>query len=438
MCPTKKLLTGALVATLCLAYALVYVPKANANESMYFTVTAYYSPLPGQSRYITGSYEGDKRLNGSGIITASGKEVFQGLIAAPSNYPFGTKIYLKGYGIGEVADRGGAIVNAGQRGHAHDRLDIWLGHGDAGLDRAIRWGRRSVTGKIVVPSSEITLSFPETTGIAYESLRVGPDGEQGQVRQLQQVLADIGIYNGEVDGIYESVKDVFIDFQLQYEIIPDRGAPGAGYFGPRTVDVIRDMLPRDTRILIEEPQENFYNYNHHKASELYRIVLEYGNLQVTPESSEADIQLLQELLTELGEYNGIIDGSYESIREVLIDFQIKIGLIQNRDDWGAGYFGNRTKTALWNYYEGQEAPEKHIRNNTVTLSTHNQNQIRGVFPQLVSILENRARRNGEHTSIQLQHFKDQMIQMIPQIQDQLVLVRIDFLIKLIDTEIVQL
>jgi len=42
-----------------------------SDEETYFVATAYYSPLPGQSRYTTGTYAGDIRLNGSLIITAS-------------------------------------------------------------------------------------------------------------------------------------------------------------------------------------------------------------------------------------------------------------------------------------------------------------------------------------------------------------------------------
>jgi 3D (Asp-Asp-Asp) domain-containing protein len=37
------------------------------------------------------------------------------MLAAPGKYGFGTKIYLEGLGVGEVTDRGGAIVAAGKR-----------------------------------------------------------------------------------------------------------------------------------------------------------------------------------------------------------------------------------------------------------------------------------------------------------------------------------
>lgn len=42
-------------------------------------------------------------------ITASGKPATGMIIAAPPEIPFGTQLYIKGWGWGEVQDRGGAI-----------------------------------------------------------------------------------------------------------------------------------------------------------------------------------------------------------------------------------------------------------------------------------------------------------------------------------------
>ncbi len=66
------------------------------------------------------------------------------MIAAPKTYAFGTQIFFEGLGLGTVEDRGGAIVDAYVRGQAYDRIDLWVGHGDAGLRRARAWGRREV------------------------------------------------------------------------------------------------------------------------------------------------------------------------------------------------------------------------------------------------------------------------------------------------------
>ena len=71
--------------------------------------------------------------------------------------------------------------------------------------------------------------------------------------------------------------------------------------------MVRNLIPQDTRILIEEPESYFYDYNNHRASEIYKLILEYGNLQVGPDSSPEDVRLLQEFLSKLGEYNGSID-----------------------------------------------------------------------------------------------------------------------------------
>jgi 3D (Asp-Asp-Asp) domain-containing protein len=98
--------------------------------------TAYYSPLEGQSRYATGTLDGDRKLNGQGVRTADGTAPYRGTVAAPPVYAFGTMLYVDGFGAGKVHDRGGAI----QRHDSHDRIDLWMGAGDAGLRACERWG----------------------------------------------------------------------------------------------------------------------------------------------------------------------------------------------------------------------------------------------------------------------------------------------------------
>lgn len=65
-------------------------------------------------------------------ITASGVPALGPIIAAPKSIPFGTIIFVPGYGLGTVQDRGGAI-----RG---DRLDVLFP-----LHWAARqWGRQTL------------------------------------------------------------------------------------------------------------------------------------------------------------------------------------------------------------------------------------------------------------------------------------------------------
>ena len=67
-------------------------------------------------------------------ITASGYEIRLGdkLVAAPSTFEFGTEMYIPGYGISSVKDRGGAIQG--------NRLDVYF----STHEEALQWGRRKL------------------------------------------------------------------------------------------------------------------------------------------------------------------------------------------------------------------------------------------------------------------------------------------------------
>ena len=72
-------------------------------------------------------------------ITASGYKIRQGdkLIAAPRTFPFGTQIFVPGYGLASVEDRGGAIKG--------NRLDVYFDT----HKKALQWGRQVVIVEIL-------------------------------------------------------------------------------------------------------------------------------------------------------------------------------------------------------------------------------------------------------------------------------------------------
>ena len=137
------------------------MPEDAEYEEVTLMATAYYSPLPNQRYYLRNSLREELILNGNGTHGASGKPVFNGMLAAPKTYNFGTKIWVEWFGIGSVEDRGGAIVPAGMRGNAHDRIDIWMGHGEEWLARALAWGRRPVKARIYT-SRKVAITFDFT------------------------------------------------------------------------------------------------------------------------------------------------------------------------------------------------------------------------------------------------------------------------------------
>eukprot|EP00271_Cylindrocystis_brebissonii_P002638 TRINITY_DN13406_c0_g1_i1.p1 TRINITY_DN13406_c0_g1~~TRINITY_DN13406_c0_g1_i1.p1 ORF type:complete len:212 (-),score=13.66 TRINITY_DN13406_c0_g1_i1:769-1404(-) len=73
-----------------------------------------------------------------------------GTIAADTtHFPFGTRMYVPGYGWGVVEDRGSAI-----KGHA--RIDLYHhSHADA-----LQWGRRKVRVLVMKPGQSLVDDFP--------------------------------------------------------------------------------------------------------------------------------------------------------------------------------------------------------------------------------------------------------------------------------------
>jgi len=85
----------------------------------------------GRPVYAYGPHKGERKKVG---YCADGARARYGVIAADTRYyPFGTRMYVPGYGYGVVHDRGGAVT-----GPRH--IDLFFPrHGDA-----LKWGRRTV------------------------------------------------------------------------------------------------------------------------------------------------------------------------------------------------------------------------------------------------------------------------------------------------------
>ncbi len=210
-------------------------------DERYFYVTAYYSPLPGQSRYTTGSYSWDVRLNWEWKITASWKWVFSWLMAAPRNYAYGTKIYLEWIWVWSVEDRWWAIVNAWERWHDYDRIDIWMWYWDEWLERALKWWTRKVKWYVVDDNAEISIEFDESPVEKYKWLQAWPNDEEvNNIVELQKLLRDIWLYNWSIDWDYNKIKNILIKYQLEAGIISNELDSAAWYFWPKTFAAMRE------------------------------------------------------------------------------------------------------------------------------------------------------------------------------------------------------
>jgi peptidoglycan hydrolase-like protein with peptidoglycan-binding domain/3D (Asp-Asp-Asp) domain-containing protein len=335
-------------------------PPPESEDSYYlqnFIITAYYSPLPGQQHYVTGSYEGDIRLNGNGTNGADGTPVFPGMIAAPKSYPFGMKLYIPGVGMTSIHDRGGAIVDAGVRGNSYDRLDVWMGYGDEGLRAALGWGKRTVECRVYGIKDEIeeavyfeqyltvenvyTATF--LSDLEFEDdLYYGTSGDE--VKKMQDYLVQWG-YLTEANGFYGSdTAQALFELQMDYNIVSNPDELGAGHFGPQTRKQFQELIDdgvSEEMVMLQKGQGLMSKYPELMDSrEQFEGSIGLGD-------SGEQVTLLQTELQNLGFLRIAPTGFFgETTQHALFKFQQSQGLVATETDSGAGYLGPQTRSLL--------------------------------------------------------------------------------------------
>lgn len=371
----KKILSILLL----ISSTLILLPiKAEASDTGYFIVTAYYSPLPDQEYYITGNYESEKRLNWNGIAWASWKDVFSGMLAAPGKYWFGTKIELDWLGVGSVDDRWWAIVPAWERGYGHDRIDVWVGFWDEWLRRAMYWGKRKVEWKVISQDNNISLDYntipapswavPKTTTlygnkvqvlqttqeIAEESIDIfgislwkWSDSEY--VTQLQSILREIWYYTlEETTGEYDThTIDAVYNLQINNNIVLNEHSKWAGSYGPQTrikLKEIYKLYKQEVRIK-EDKLKLIETYKLESESLADNIVDTIGKVSYGDISPE--VRQLQKLLSQTWYFNYKDTAIFwVKTRNAVINFQLENNIIQDLNEVWAGTFWPKTKKHL--------------------------------------------------------------------------------------------
>jgi len=360
-----------------------------ASETGYFTVTAYYSPLPNQEFYLTGDYEREKRLNGQGIAGASGKKVFSGMLAGPASYAFGTKIELEWVGVWVIEDRWGAIVPAGERGYNHDRIDIWVGYGDEWLRRALYWGKRTIKWSIIDSSTPVsldiqTLSAPlwvtwniasqrnapwvmfqsnslsktiaaTTQNITIQNTQQEPElfqtwlgkNDTGKlVEELQDILVELWyLTNEDLTKIYDSKTiEAVYNLQLENNIVTSSLSHGAGYFGPRTRETIQELY--NTHLEKIEEEKRYHAMIDELLEQARGRAQERVDTFWNPQFGDisAQVRNLQILLRELWYFDRSDTAIFwNQTRDALTAFQLDKEIIKTKNDLWAWIFWPITK-----------------------------------------------------------------------------------------------
>lgn len=296
-----------------------------------FVVTAYYSPLPGQSAYFRGDYDEEIEFNGKGIAGADGTPVYAGMLAGPPTYDFGTVVDLPGLGIGTVHDRGGRIIEWGEDIH---RIDIWMGSGEEGLARALAWGARRIKGTVYPAGSEAPAEHMDLSVIpvdlsllaslpkpdASSILLAAESGDKSPgARKLQDMLKELGYFDEQPNGFFGPATQAALKkFQ------EDNAISGDGTAVDMTT--VAALL---------------------SAVQLTDKNLPGLNIGLAEGGTGNDVKQAQKLLRYLGYYRGRTDGEFDhDVRQAVVSFQMDRGVIEHRTDEGAGRIGPVTKAAV--------------------------------------------------------------------------------------------
>ncbi|MBI95735.1 hypothetical protein CL656_01140 [bacterium] len=298
-----------------------------------YVLSAYYSPLPGQNYYATGSYASEIVLNGGGIITASGRyvdEIPYAFVAAPPCFEFGDVIQVENLGYFKVLDRGGAIKGK--------RLDVWVGYGNSGLRTALNFGKKTLFIKKVSEISDEQLkesyqglddsliNLPKN-GVYnplefISNLKLGDTGFF--VGVVQQFLKDLGLYKNQVSFVFDrATQSALDDFKTNFSKIKNDKLPETG--------------------LNEAFFINLRNFAIHKRQE--EVEYEFLFSDISKGMENFDVLNMQKILYLLG-YEIEITGKFDD------QTSYAIKKFQDDNDFtflnssSKGYFGPKTKSVL--------------------------------------------------------------------------------------------
>ncbi len=365
----KNIIKKALNVLLIIAILLPNISYATQDEisaTWYFVVTAYYSPLPYQQYYLKGNYIDEKILNWEWIRWASGKPVFNWMLAWPKPYAFWTKVYIEWLWIWEVSDRWGAIVTAWNRGYDHDRIDVWMWYWEEGLKRALAWWKRTVPWYIVENDNQVDLDTSKinTKNVNLAKLKnsntiftqvITKNSNISDVTELQELLLNFWFYTWEINWIFDdNMTNAIINFQINNNIITSRDDIWAWVWWPKTRSLAKSLTQKkielvtknETIIAKEEQIKEKVTLADLKDQELEKIF-------TTPllwTSSSDDIKKVENIFKELWYTDSEPTWKYSNLSKLILQFQLENNIVTTKNDTWAYYFWPKTRETLKKIY----------------------------------------------------------------------------------------
>ena len=351
------------------------------SNKRYFRVTAYYSPLPNQKYYLKWNYKAEIKMNWIWIKWASWKKVFSWMLAWPSKYKFWTKIYLQWVWVGEIADRGWAIVEAWKRNFKYDRIDIWCWYWEEGLRRALYWWNRVIEWKIVSQKSNITINYKKIPAPYWTTYKLKLQKRffsqkikkqktkfdifiekeleffnsklknSNDTKKLQEILSDLWMYSGKIDWNYNKIINIIQNYQLEKKLIKNKYQIWTWYFGPKT----RASLKKDFKSYLIKQEEKRkkeevfeQKLNKIKKEKLIQAQKEIKNLAYLRKwNVSQDVRTLQKILKKIW-YFDYKDTAifWNKTYWSLVKYQLDKKIIKKTDQTWTWIFWPNTKKQL--------------------------------------------------------------------------------------------
>lgn len=323
-----------------------------------FIVSWYYSPQENQKFYYRGNFSSETRLNWNWYRWASGKKVFNGMIAAPKKYSFWTKIYFPWYWIGKVEDRGGAILEAGKRWYKYDRIDIWMWAWEKWLKRSLSFGKRVLKWYVCYNNKakvgfdmEAFPVFKHFFGTTLWWINLSIGRKDNWVLALQKYLAELGYMKSKNTTSYFGpiTKNALCNYQSDYGIVSKNNRL-CGYFWPQTRSSLKNVLQRKKilptniySIYEDKKSKNSINQKKQDNKENNNKIT-FDRWFIVGENWEK-IKYLQKYLEELWYYSWKISWVYtKDTAEAVYQFQLEHNIIDSDSDKKAlGYFWPKTR-----------------------------------------------------------------------------------------------
>lgn len=365
------------------------IPSAVHADGSYYLVSAYYSPLPDQDFYLHGTYEDEVSMNGEGKFTASGQAVRIGVVAAPKENPFNTRVRIKqaltikGTPVnfdfnGTILDRGGAIHSANNL----PRLDIYMGSGQKGLCRAINFGVQTVyvdfdnsasptdtanfdniPSDCANPHNEtVPLASGTTTAFDPFTMPIGVGSPVANIKIVQNLLSRLNAYSGLLDGKYnDALITAIFNFQKANGIVQNRSDDGAGTYGPKTRAMLKALLSGQLNKDTNTDAVNSTATDGTNTTSTDTSTTTAPPTTNTTSNSSEDTRTLQTKLKELGYFKFESDGIYNKrLVDAIYAFQLEKKIVTGTEDPGAGYYGSVTQTTLEESYQALVAKKGQI------------------------------------------------------------------------------